>query len=44
LLRGGELTLREGRRVKAALEIGRLISIKPLAGFDFAVQPLLDRD
>jgi hypothetical protein len=36
LLRGGELTLREGRRVKAALEMWRLISIKTLAGFDFA--------
>ena len=43
-MRGEELTLREGRRVKAALEMGRLISIKTLAGFNFAFQPSLDRD
>ena len=34
-LLGEELTLREGRRVKAALKMGRLVSIKTLAGFDF---------
>jgi DNA replication protein DnaC len=39
-----ELTLREGRRVKAALKMGRLLTIKTLAGFDFAFQPSLDRD
>lgn len=39
-----ELTLREGRRVKAALKMGRLLSIKTLAGFDFAFQPSLDRN
>jgi hypothetical protein len=38
------LTLREGRRVKAALKMGRLVSIKTLAGFDFAFQPSLDRN
>jgi DNA replication protein DnaC len=43
-LLGGELTLREGRRVKAALKMGRLTSIKTLAGFDFAFQPSLDRN
>ncbi len=44
ILLGEELTLREGRRVKAALKMGRLISIKTLAGFDFAFQPSLDRN
>lgn len=39
-----ELTLREGRRVKAALKMGRLTTIKTLAGFDFAFQPSLDRN
>ncbi|WP_372625146.1 IS21-like element helper ATPase IstB [Falsiroseomonas sp.] len=39
-----ELGLREGRRVKAALKMGRLLSIKTLAGFDFAFQPSLDRN
>jgi len=39
-----ELTLREGRRVRAALKMGRLVSIKTLAGFDFAFQPSLDRN
>jgi len=43
-LLGEELTLREGRRVKAALKMGRLVSIKTLAGFDFAFQPSLDRN
>ncbi|GAA4246869.1 hypothetical protein GCM10022293_00160 [Azospirillum formosense] len=43
-LLGEELTLREGRRVKAALKIGRLTTIKTLAGFDFSFQPSLDRD
>lgn len=38
-----ELTLREGRRVKAALKMGRLTTVKTLAGFDFAFQPSLDR-
>jgi DNA replication protein DnaC len=39
-----ELTLREGRRIKAALKMGRLTTIKTLAGFDFAFQPSLDRN
>jgi len=43
-LLGEELTLREGRRVKAALTMGRLISIKTLTGFDFSFQPSLDRN
>ena len=40
-LLGEELTLREGRRVKAALKMGRLASIKTQAGFDFTFQPSL---
>src|SRR3954471_14064626 len=43
-LLGEEVTLREGRRVKAALKMGRLLSIKTLAGFDFSFQPSLDRN
>jgi DNA replication protein DnaC len=43
-LLGEELTLREGRRVRSALKMGRLINIKTLSGFDFAFQPSLDRD
>lgn len=38
-----ELTLRENRRVKAALMWARLTAIKTLAGFDFAFQPSLDK-
>jgi DNA replication protein DnaC len=41
---GEELTLREGRRVTAALKMGRLASVKTLAGFDFSFQPSLDRN
>jgi DNA replication protein DnaC len=44
LLLGEELTLRESRRVKAALKMGRLLSVKTLAGFDFSFQPSLDRN
>ena len=36
--------MREARRVKAALKMGRLITIRILAGFDFAFQPSLDRN
>jgi len=43
-LLGEELTLREARRIKAALKMGRLVTIKTLAGFDFAFQPSLDRN
>lgn len=31
-----ELTLRESRRIKAALMMARLTTVKTLAGFDFA--------
>jgi DNA replication protein DnaC len=43
-LLGEELTLREGRRVRTALKMGRLLTVKTLAGFDFAFQPSLDRN
>lgn len=43
-LLGEELSLREGRRVRAALKMGRLLTIKTLAGFDFAFQPSLDKN
>jgi hypothetical protein len=43
-LPGEELTPREGRRVRSALKMGRLITIKTLSGFDFSFQPSLDRD
>ena len=39
-----ELTVREGRRVKAALQMARLTPIKTLSGFDFSFQPSLDRN
>src|SRR5215210_7794478 len=38
-----ELTLRETRRVKTALVMARLSTLKTLAGFDFSFQPSLDR-
>lgn len=38
-----ELTLRETRRIKAALMMARLTAIKTLTGFDFTFQPSLDR-
>ena len=38
-----ELTLRESRRIKTALMMARLSTIKTLAGFDFTFQPSLDR-
>jgi DNA replication protein DnaC len=43
-LLGEELTLREGRRVRAALKMSRLLNIKTLTGFDFSFQPSLDRN
>src|SRR5690242_10882043 len=43
-LLGEEVTLREGWRVKAALKMGRLLTIKTLTGFDFSFQPSLDRN
>ncbi len=39
-----ELSLRENRRIKAALRMARLPVIKTLAGFDFSFQPSLDRN
>ena len=39
-----ELTIRESRRIKAALQMARLTPIKTLAGFDFSFQPSLDRN
>jgi len=38
-----EISLRETRRVKMAVQMARLSAIKTLAGFDFAFQPSLDR-
>jgi DNA replication protein DnaC len=38
-----ELTLRENRRIKTALVMARLSTIKTLAGFDFSFQPSLDK-
>ena len=39
-----ELSIRENRRVKTALVMARLSTIKTLAGFDFTFQPSLDRN
>jgi DNA replication protein DnaC len=39
-----ELTPRESRRIKAALMMARLTTIKTLAGFDLTFQPSLDRN
>ena len=39
-----ELSLRENRRIKAALRMARLPIVKTLAGFDFSFQPSLDRN
>jgi DNA replication protein DnaC len=39
-----EITIRESRRIKAALQMARLASIKTLSGFDFSFQPSLDRN
>jgi DNA replication protein DnaC len=39
-----ELTIRENRRIKTALVMARLNTIKTLAGFDFSFQPSLDRN
>ena len=44
ILLSEELTLRENSRIKTALRMGRLGTIKTLAGFDFSFQPSLDRD
>lgn len=39
-----ELSLRESRRIRAALRMARLPIIKTLEGFDFSFQPSLDRN
>ncbi|WP_458733201.1 IS21-like element helper ATPase IstB [Sphingobium xenophagum] len=39
-----ELSLRENRRIKAALRMARLPVIKMIASFDFSFQPSLDRN
>ena len=39
-----EITVHEGRRIKAALQMARLATIKTLNGFDFSFQPSLDRN
>ena len=39
-----EVTIRENRRVKTALLLARLTTIKTLTGFDFTFQPSLDRN
>ena len=39
-----EFTLRENRRVKTALVMARLSTIKTLAGFEFSFQPSLDKN
>ena len=39
-----ELTLRENRRIKIALMMARLSTIKTLASFDFSFQPSLDKN
>jgi len=39
-----EFTIRESRRVKAALQMARLGTIKTLSAFDFSFQPSLDRN
>lgn len=43
-LLGEELSLRESRRIKAALRMARLPIVKTLAGYDFSFQPSLDRN
>ena len=39
-----EFSVREGRRIKAALQMARLATVKTLTGFDFSFQPSLDRN
>ncbi|MBA3896174.1 MAG: ATP-binding protein [Sphingomonadaceae bacterium] len=38
-----ELSFRESRRIKTALRMGRLATVKTLAGYDFSFQPSLDK-
>jgi len=44
ILLAEEVTLRENRHVKMALQMARLSAVKTLAGFDFSFQPSLDRN
>ncbi len=44
MLLAEEITVREGRRIKAALQMARLATVKTLTGFDFSFQPSLDRN
>jgi DNA replication protein DnaC len=44
MLLAEELTIRETRRIKAALQMARLSVIKTLSAFDFVFQPSLDRN
>jgi DNA replication protein DnaC len=44
MLLAEELTIRESRRIKAALQMARLSVVKTLSGFDFSFQPSLDRN
>ena len=44
MLLAEELTIRESRRIKAALQMARLTPVKTLSGFDFSFQPSLDRN
>ncbi len=44
ILLAEEFTIREGRRIKAALQMARLTTVKTLTGFDFSFQPSLDRN
>jgi predicted ribonuclease YlaK len=39
-----ELSIRETRRIKAAVMMARLTTIKTLSGFDFTFQPSLDKN
>jgi len=39
-----EITVREERRIKAALQMARLATVKTLTGFDLWFQPSLDRN
>jgi DNA replication protein DnaC len=44
MLLAEELTIRETRRIKAALQMARLSVVKTLSSFDFAFQPSLERN
>ena len=44
MLLAEEFTVREGRRIKAALQMARLATVKTITGFDFSFQPSLDRN